>query len=50
MDLEYSAGHQAFRDEVREFLKGWPLKGDEAKLPQEEQEQILFVTREQRLV
>ena len=40
MDLEYSAEHQAFRDEVREFLKGWPLKGDEAKLPQEEQEQI----------
>ena len=40
MDLEYSASHQAFRDEVREFLKGWPLKGDEAKLPQEEQEQI----------
>ncbi|MCR9093542.1 MAG: acyl-CoA dehydrogenase family protein [bacterium] len=40
MDLEYSAEHQAFRDEVREFLEGWPLKGDEARLPQEEQEQI----------
>ena len=40
MDLEYSAEHRAFRDEVRTFLKGWPLTGDEAKLPQDEQEQI----------
>ena len=40
MDLEYSAEHQAFREEVREFLKGWPLTGAEAELPREEQEQI----------
>jgi len=40
MDLEYSAEHQAFREEVRTFLKGWPLTGDEAKLPQEEQQQL----------
>ena len=40
MDLEYSAEHQAFRAEVRQFLKGWPLTGSEAKLPQEEQEQL----------
>lgn len=40
MDLEYSAAHRAFRDEVREFLKGWPLTGAEARLPQDEQEQI----------
>lgn len=40
MDLEYSAEHQAFREEVRAFLKGWPLTGAEAELPQDEQEQI----------
>lgn len=40
MDLEYSAEHQRFREEVRQFLKGWPLTGDEAKLPQDEQEQL----------
>ncbi len=40
MDLEYSAEHQAFREQVRTFLEGWPLTGDEAKLPQQEQEQI----------
>ncbi len=40
MDLEYSAEHQRFREEVRQFLKGWPLTGDEARLPQDEQEQL----------
>jgi len=40
MDLEYSAEHVAFREAVLEFLKGWPLTGDEAKLPMEEQEKI----------
>ena len=40
MDLEYSAEHEAFREEVRTFLKGWPLTGAEAELPIEEQEQV----------
>jgi alkylation response protein AidB-like acyl-CoA dehydrogenase len=40
MDLTYSEEHEAFRAEVRAFLKGWPLRGAEAELPQEEQEQI----------
>ena len=40
MDLEYSAEHEAFREEVRTFLKGWPLTGDDANLPKEEQEKI----------
>jgi alkylation response protein AidB-like acyl-CoA dehydrogenase len=40
MDLTYSEEHEAFRAEVQEFLKGWPLQDAEAKLPEEEQEQI----------
>jgi len=40
MDLKYSAEHESFRAEVREFLKGWPLQGDEAALPLDEQERI----------
>ena len=40
MDLEYSAEHVAFRESLIEFLKGWPLTGDEADLPLEEQEKI----------
>ncbi len=40
MDLTYSEAHEVFRAEVQEFLKGWPLQGEEAKLPKEEQEQI----------
>jgi len=37
MDLEYSQEHEAFRESVRTFLKGWPLQGSEAELPIEEQ-------------
>ena len=40
MDLTYSEEHVQFRATVKEFLKGWPLTGAEAELPQEEQEQI----------
>jgi alkylation response protein AidB-like acyl-CoA dehydrogenase len=40
MDLEYSEEHKAFRAELREFLKGWPLQGKEAELPMEEQEAL----------
>lgn len=40
MNLEYSEQHQIYREEVRAFLKGWPLVGDEADLPQEEQEAL----------
>ncbi|MCH2173748.1 acyl-CoA dehydrogenase family protein [Myxococcota bacterium] len=38
MNLEYSEEYVAFRAEVREFLQGWPLTGDEAQLPVHEQE------------
>jgi len=44
MDLTYSEAHEAFRAEIQQFLKGWPLQGEEAKLPKEKQEQ-LFRTR-----
>ena len=40
MDLTYSEEHESFRKQVREFLEGWPLTGDEAKLPQAEQESL----------
>jgi len=40
MDLTYSQEHETFRKQVREFLEGWPLKGDEAKLPQAKQESL----------
>ena len=40
MDLRYDESYEAFRDEVREFLEGWPLTGDEAKLPSETQEAL----------
>jgi alkylation response protein AidB-like acyl-CoA dehydrogenase len=44
MDLQYSEEHERFREEVREFLTGWPLSGDEARLPATEQ-QALFRNR-----
>ena len=34
------AEREAFRAEVREFLEGWPLRGEEASLPDEERERI----------
>ncbi len=40
MDLKLGKEHEAFREEVIEFLKGWPLSGEETKLPQVEQDQI----------
>jgi alkylation response protein AidB-like acyl-CoA dehydrogenase len=40
MDLEYGEEYEAFRESVRAFLKGWPLRGDEARLPVDEQESI----------
>jgi alkylation response protein AidB-like acyl-CoA dehydrogenase len=40
MDLEYGEEYEAFRESVRVFLKGWPLQGDEADLPREEQESL----------
>ncbi|MBW2698730.1 MAG: acyl-CoA dehydrogenase family protein [Deltaproteobacteria bacterium] len=40
MDLEYSEEYKAYRDEVREFLRGWPLAGDDANLPLVEQEAL----------
>jgi len=38
MDLEYGEEYETFRESVRVFLKGWPLSGDEAALPLEQQE------------
>ncbi len=40
MDLRYSDEHERFRAEVREFLRSWPLSGEEAKLPRERQEAL----------
>jgi alkylation response protein AidB-like acyl-CoA dehydrogenase len=36
MDLEYSEEYQQYREEVRRFLEGWPLVGEEAGLPEDE--------------
>jgi alkylation response protein AidB-like acyl-CoA dehydrogenase len=40
MELSFGAEYESFRAEVRDFLAGWPLTGEEALLPLEEQEQI----------
>jgi alkylation response protein AidB-like acyl-CoA dehydrogenase len=40
MDLEYALEHEAFRESVRTFLEGWPLKGADADRPLEEREAI----------
>ncbi|MFT5442198.1 MAG: alkylation response protein AidB-like acyl-CoA dehydrogenase [Myxococcota bacterium] len=37
MNLNFSQKYQDYRRELQEFLKGWPLVGDEAELPKEEQ-------------
>jgi alkylation response protein AidB-like acyl-CoA dehydrogenase len=38
--LEYGEKYEKFRAELREFLRGWPLRGSEASLPKAEQEAI----------
>jgi alkylation response protein AidB-like acyl-CoA dehydrogenase len=40
MDLSYGEEYERFRAEVREFLKGWPLAGEEARLPLADQETL----------
>jgi alkylation response protein AidB-like acyl-CoA dehydrogenase len=40
MDLHYGEEYERYRDEVRDFLSGWPLTGDEADLPPAEQEDL----------
>ena len=41
MDLRYTPEYDAFRGEVRAFLKqSWPLSGEQADLPEEERERI----------
>ena len=40
MDLRFGPQYEAFRAEVREFLRGWPLAGAEAKLPRREREAL----------
>ena len=37
MDLEYTEEYQQYRREVREFLQGWPLSGEDAERGEEEQ-------------
>ena len=40
MDLHYGEEQERFREEVREFLHGWPLVGEDALLPPAEQEAL----------
>jgi alkylation response protein AidB-like acyl-CoA dehydrogenase len=40
MDLSYGTEYESFRAEVREFLAGWPLRGEEAALPAAERERL----------
>jgi len=40
MDLRLGKEYEEFRIEVQDFLKGWPLTGEEAKLPKKQQEQL----------
>jgi alkylation response protein AidB-like acyl-CoA dehydrogenase len=40
MNLEYAPEHEVFREDVRAFLEGWPLKGADADRPLEEREAI----------
>jgi alkylation response protein AidB-like acyl-CoA dehydrogenase len=40
MDLRYGEKYDAFRAELREFLRGWPLTGAEAQLPVRERESL----------
>jgi len=40
MDLRYGEKYEAFRAELREFLRGWPLTGAEAELTQREREAL----------
>ena len=40
MDLRYGPEYEEFRAEWAAFLEGWPLKGKEAELPEEEQERV----------
>ena len=40
MDLQLGEEYEAFRRELVEFLDGWPLRGDEAELPADEQERL----------
>jgi alkylation response protein AidB-like acyl-CoA dehydrogenase len=40
MDLRYGEEYERFRAELREFLSGWPLTGEEALLSRAEQERI----------
>ena len=40
MDLSFGPEYEAFRGEVREFLRSWPLAGKEAELPRREREAL----------
>jgi alkylation response protein AidB-like acyl-CoA dehydrogenase len=37
MDLEYTEEYKDYREQVRDFLEGWPLQGEEANLSEDEQ-------------
>ena len=38
MDLQYGEEYEEYRRDLREFLRTWPPTGDEASLPEDEQE------------
>jgi alkylation response protein AidB-like acyl-CoA dehydrogenase len=41
MDLRFSEEYEAYRRELRDFLEAnWPLRGDEAALPADQQQQL----------
>jgi alkylation response protein AidB-like acyl-CoA dehydrogenase len=40
VNLEWGEEHERVRAELREFLRGWPLRGAEAALPRAEQEAL----------
>jgi alkylation response protein AidB-like acyl-CoA dehydrogenase len=40
MDLDFGEGYEEYRRNLQEFLKGWPLQGDEADLPLSQQQRI----------
>lgn len=40
MNLKFTQEYEDYRRNLQEFLKGWPLQGEAAELPMEEQERL----------
>ncbi|MBW2294352.1 MAG: acyl-CoA dehydrogenase family protein [Deltaproteobacteria bacterium] len=40
MDLNFAEEYEEYRHKLQEFLKGWPLQGEEADLPLADQQQL----------